>query len=78
MLNLNQLLCQINYFDRLQISLEALRVARVVVTQFIFDEIEAAENLEESSTLGEAWERENYLKDQILSFKVPLFSITKK
>ncbi len=62
-----------NFFiDLFQVSLEALRVARVVVTKFIFDEIEAAENLEESSTLGEAWERENYLKYQILSFKVPL------
>jgi hypothetical protein len=58
---------QLKFF---QISLESLRVARVVVTRFIFDEIEAAENQEESSTLGEAWERENYLKNQILSFKV--------
>ena len=49
---------------------EALRVARVVVSRFIFDEVEAAENLEESSNLGAAWEREKYLKKQILSFKV--------
>ena len=49
---------------------EALRVSKVVVTKFVFDEIEAAENFEESADLGEAWERENYLKSQIFAFKV--------
>ena len=56
-----------------QVSSEALRVAKFVVSQFVFDEIEAAENLEESAHLGEAWERENYLKYQTLAFKVIFF-----
>ena len=51
-------------------SRESLRVAGIVVSNFIFDEIEAAENFEEFAHLGEAWERENYLKDQIMTFKV--------
>jgi hypothetical protein len=36
----------------------------VVVSKFVFDEIEAAENFEESLALGDAWERENFLKNQ--------------
>ena len=55
---------------------EALRVAKIVVTKFVFDEIEAAENFEESADLGEAWERENYLKSQIFAFKVSFLNFS--
>ena len=60
-------------FALAQVCIEALRVARFVVSHFVFDEIEAAENLEESAHLGEAWERENYIKYQILAFKVIVY-----
>ena len=53
------------------VTKEAIRVAKVAVTKFIFDEIEAEENGEdvEEKHSQTAWEREIYLSDQIELFK---------
>ena len=51
---------------------EALRVAHVAVTQFVFDEIEAeaaSEEAYEEMKSKAAWEREIYLSDQVQLFK---------